>query len=101
MELEEKERLQKLLLEPAVFRELYKEDTKLQLLAFWRAAADYDVAGTLYVQEFSKWVAANEVVTNIDMIKQFKMKKSLKFCTIVIYSFVVFNNIGGLKHPGT
>lgn len=61
MELEEKERLKQVLLEPAVFRELYKEDTKLQLLAFWRAAADYDTAGALYVQEFPKWVAANEV----------------------------------------
>lgn len=72
MELEEKERLQKVLLEPAVFRELYKEDTKLQLLAFWRSAADYDTAGTLYVQEFNKWVAANEVaIKNVIVLSSF------------------------------
>lgn len=60
--LDEKERLQSFLLERQAFHELYKDDTKFELLAHWRAAADYDVAGTRYREAFAKWLQEDQVL---------------------------------------
>ena len=59
--LDEKERMKQFLLQEPVFLELFREDTKLQLLSYWRFIGDYDVAGEAYVEIFPKWLSDDQV----------------------------------------
>ena len=50
------ERLQSCLVDRAMFGQLYAEDRKLQLMAYWRNAGGYDVAAKLNVAALRKQI---------------------------------------------
>lgn len=59
--LDAKDRMKEFLLQEPVFLELFREDTKLQLLSYWRFVGDYDIAGAAYLEVFPKWLSDDQV----------------------------------------
>ena len=61
-----------------MFKELYSEDTKLQLLSIWRFAGGYRVAGKLYIEALQIW-AIYETVCHMHaiIIVSFRLLKNV------------------------
>lgn len=53
LELKDFEKLKSVLLDYQMFEQLYKEDTKVQLMMFWRELGGYKTAADSYVRAFT------------------------------------------------